>query len=65
MASPWPRWTSAHLEPQKGDGIECHFVHRAFQTPIDCQAIFAILPANLVGYVLKDARSRSDYAMTG
>ncbi|NEV14904.1 winged helix-turn-helix domain-containing protein (plasmid) [Rhizobium tropici] len=46
---PWPRWTSARLEPHKFLGIMCHFLNRAFQTPIDCQAIFTILPANLIG----------------
>jgi len=55
-AHPWPRWTSARPEPQNGDGIECQFIHRAFQTPIDSQAIFTILPANIVGYARKGAR---------
>src|SRR3546814_758942 len=36
--------------------IKCQFVHRAFQTPIDCQAIFTILPANLVGYARECTR---------
>ena len=39
----------------KDFGIKCHFFDRAFQMPIDCQAIFTILPANLVGYAREGA----------
>jgi hypothetical protein len=39
----------------KDFGIKCHFFDRAFQTPFDCQAIFTILPANLVGYAREGA----------
>ncbi len=40
------------------------FFDRAFQTPFDCQAIFTILPANLIGYAFL-LPSRSDYATAG
>jgi len=42
--------------PYKSGGIKCHLPYRAFQTPIDSQAIFTILPANLFGYALAGAR---------
>lgn len=45
-------------------GIECHFGNRAFQTPIDSQAIFTILPANLVRPRAL-VRGRAVYAATG
>jgi iron complex outermembrane receptor protein len=45
-------------------GIECHFENRAFQTPIDSQAIFTILPANLVRPRAL-VRGRAVYAATG
>ena len=35
--------------PNKDLGNRRHFFDRALQTPFDCQAIFTILPANLVG----------------
>ena len=37
----------------KGNGVECYFVHRVFEMPIDCQGIFTILTANSVGYMPK------------
>jgi transposase len=33
----------------KDAGTRCHIFGRAFQTPIDCQAICTILPANIIG----------------